>query len=606
MGKLRSRRLAPLSSRLSGGGNGSFSVEERKLLPQLLELLRSGALASLLPAGSQVTQPIPQQSEKQPKHRSSATPAQETSAPATREAGWSPVKVSKMPSAELKDKLVANGWSVPIKQSPSDMRSSEPGICLVSTSDGRKLVKELKGDHPLAILVPTNITNTGEEVHVLVEDPTGRWQTRRRFMIQLGIGCVSYMEGKPKKSFRADSVKVVLSLAKRHTNAETWGHAVKNAQELTKQWLKLRAQVEFLDVRPPTRIAGANDGLQVVVFVPASAWIQILRASGLDGIFVRQFMETDQDRSVYRAVPMPVEATLGTSLGQAKFLADKAFGVVPYGSGFGIRVKSCDFEEILALLQPDKRHQFSGKTCEISGLPLAMGKESLQEFFGDWKLHPLHTFRQGFRRTWIVRATEQPTETTVYHEFGLAVIKEAAPRRSNASTERFHAPRAERSAPFIRERESNYPKAWAGIAKGSTPSNDGGPTRFGKDGTISASVASTIPTAVPGARAPVTASQMHVDTPVPAHIPVEARTDLNPAGIHPSVNPTDLAKIMAAAIEAALQPMKERLEATIMPMQRTLESLQAEFIALRAEEKDEAMTSRAAADAKRLRLGADV
>ena len=63
---------------------------------------------------------------------------------------------------------------------------------------------------------------------------------------------------------------------------------------------------------------------------------------------------------------------------------------------------------------------------------------------------------------------------------------------------------------------------------------------------------------------------------------------------------------MVAAIEAALQPMKERLAATIMPMQRTLESLQAEFIALRAEEKDEAMTSRAAADAKRLRLEADV
>ena len=99
---------------------------------------------------------------------------------------------------------------------------------------------------------------------------------------------------------------------------------------------------------------------------------------------------------------------------------------------------------------------------------------------------------------------------------------------------------------------------------------------------------------------------MHVDTPVPAQIPVEERTVSNPAGIHPSVNPTDLANIMAAAIEAALQPMKERLDATIMPMQRTLESLQAEFIALRAEEKDEAMTSRAAADAKRLRLGADV
>ena len=91
---------------------------------------------------------------------------------------------------------------------------------------------------------------------------------------------------------------------------------------------------------------------------------------------------------------------------------------------------------------------------------------------------------------------------------------------------------------------------------------------------------------------------MHVDTPVPAQILVE--------GIHPLVNPTDLAKIMAAAIEAALQPMKERLGATIIPTQRTLESLQVEFIASRAEEKDEAMTSRAAADAKRLRFGADV
>ena len=43
--------------------------------------------------------------------------------------------------------------------------------------------------------------------------------------------------------------------------------------------------------------------------------------------------------------------------------------------------------------------------------------------------------------------------------------------------------------------------------------------------------------------------------------------------------------MMTAAIEAALPLMKERLEATIVPMQRTLESLQAEFVALRAEEK---------------------
>ena len=148
---------------------------------------------------------------------------------------------------------------------------------------------------------------------------------------------------------------------------------------------------------------------------------------------------------------MPAEATLATCLGQAQFLGEKAFGVVPYGGGFGIRVKSGDFEEVLSLLQPEKRDQFLSKTWEVSGLPLAMGKESLQAFLGDWKIHPLHTFRHGFRHTWIVRATEQPTETTVFHDFGLAVIKEAAPRRSHPSTERFQVPRADRSVQFIQE-----------------------------------------------------------------------------------------------------------------------------------------------------------
>ena len=75
------------------------------------------------------------------------------------------------------------------------MSSSQPGACLVSTAEGKKLVNELKGDHALAILVPLNVTGAGEEVHVLVEDPSGRWQTRRRFLIQLGSTPVQYMEG---------------------------------------------------------------------------------------------------------------------------------------------------------------------------------------------------------------------------------------------------------------------------------------------------------------------------------------------------------------------------------------------------------------------------
>ena len=64
--------------------------------------------------------------------------------------------------------------------------------------------------------------------------------------------------------------------------------------------------------------------------------------------------------------------------------------------------------------------------------------------------------------------------------------------------------------------------------------------------------------------------------------------------------------MVAAVVEAAMKPMKERSEATILPMQRTLASRQAEFIALRSEEKDNEMSSSAAADAKRMRTVSDV
>ena len=287
---------------------------------------------------------------------------------------------------------------------------------------------------------------------------------------------------------------------------------------------------------------------------------------------------------------MPIDATLQVALRQAQFLGDKAFGVVPYGTGFGIRVKSEHFQEVLTHINPEKKDQFVGAKLEISGLPLAMGKESLQDFLGAWQIHPLHTFRQGFRRTWIVRASVEPTEKLIAHDYGLAVIKEAVQRRGPLPTERFQAPRTDRPAVFVREKDANYPKSWAGIVAGSQPQSNTVQKESRHDRTVSASVAST--TVAPVAPAQASAAQ----------IPVEASVSV-PISAHPQAFQVDLANMMAAAIEAALKPMKERLEATIVPMQRTLEGLQAEFVALRTEEKDGDAVM--AADAKRMRMGSD-
>ena len=56
-----------------------------------------------------------------------------------------------------------------------EMSSTLFSVCLVTTAHGQKLLNELKCDVPLAILVAILIYGTGEQVHVFVEDLSGRW-----------------------------------------------------------------------------------------------------------------------------------------------------------------------------------------------------------------------------------------------------------------------------------------------------------------------------------------------------------------------------------------------------------------------------------------------
>ena len=109
----------------------------------------------------------------------------------------------------------------------------------MTNAETRKAVKELKGVHALAILSPANIDNCGQELHVLMEDVSGRVIVRRRFLLQLGNGAVTYMDGKPKKQFKPDSTKVVISFAKTHTESEAWAYANKYPREAVKKWLEL-------------------------------------------------------------------------------------------------------------------------------------------------------------------------------------------------------------------------------------------------------------------------------------------------------------------------------------------------------------------------------
>ena len=102
---------------------------------------------------------------------------------------------------------------------------------------------------------------------------------------------------------------------------------------------------------------------------------------------------------LYRAAPLPIDISLQAAVRQSSFFGGKAFGVVPFARGFGIRVKTSDCQEILLQIHSENSINFMGKRWDISSLAFAMGKESVQDFISGWAVRPLHTVRQGFRKT---------------------------------------------------------------------------------------------------------------------------------------------------------------------------------------------------------------
>ena len=83
-------------------------------------------------------------------------------------------------------------------------------------------------------------------------------------------------------------------------------------------------------------------------------------------------------------------------------------------------------------------------------MPGTTGQETLQEFAVVWTCSPFFTPRQGWRRTWVVRAASPPSQRVAEHQSGFAVIKEHEPRQRSATQirERWQQPRASNMLAF--------------------------------------------------------------------------------------------------------------------------------------------------------------
>ena len=77
-------------------------------------------------------------------------------------------------------------------------------------------------------------------------------------------------------------------------------------------------------------------------------------------------------------------------------------------------------------------------------------------------------FRQGYRRTWVVRALEQPISTKLQHEIGLAVISSVL-----SCKKRYKIKRSQNGVSFRAEDklegDAVFPRIWAAVVAAPAP-----------------------------------------------------------------------------------------------------------------------------------------
>ena len=128
----------------------------------------------------------------------------------------------------------------------------------------------------------------------------------------------------------------------------------------------------------------ASKDLRCVVEVAKSNGPAILKSCGKGGIFARGYHEKQDEGTEivkeFRNAPLPLSQNLESCCRTAGSLGDKAWGVVPCGQGYAVRVRDADYADVVAVVQPEAKDKFIGEKWEVAGLPLSWNKENVKEF----------------------------------------------------------------------------------------------------------------------------------------------------------------------------------------------------------------------------------
>ena len=503
-------------------------------------------------------------------------------------------KATTIPTVSNGDTMEQQGWSAPILETIVGATDTTTGVCAVNMQAAVMAVNELSSTLPLAILSPKNVDEKGTAIWYVAKDKDGRMQSRQRFLIQLGASPVVYTPVMTKKSVNADTTKVVLTLSKdlmhqSGTDNETWDFAVQHPKPAVRKWLMSRTDSEVLDVHNPTRISGISGQMQVIAEVGAKSQVTCLKTSGVDGVIIRPYYQTQMERDLYRVVPLLATLSLPEANRKAVWLGALAMGVVPYKRGFAIRVLATDYKQAVLKLRPEDAEYLMGQQWDISGLPSGTGKLGLLSLMKPWKCTPVYTYKQSNgRRTWIVRASSDPPFALLQLDDGIAVIKLSVPRVSKPKPIEKWQPRQA----GLQRSQASVPKyAWKDVVKGtaSPSANQSVNASFVHTEQLQQTDANGNPIADGIAHMEVeTAAPTHVDlsaTASPGQLQLGTGSPTLPASGNGTENLSmQMMQLIQQSIEAAIKPLQKSisdLKVELSPMNASITALQQDINEMR-------------------------
>ena len=125
------------------------------------------------------------------------------------------------------------------------------------------------------------------------------------------------------------------------------------------------------------KVLKVGSNVEALGWIPIAGTQRALQGSGVDGMHVRPFTESEEDRKRFQVIPLDGKSRKEVQT-VAEYLGDKAYGIVHTRRGWAVRVLRTGYVDIVKQIAPDESTRLISEYFEVSGIPTSFSKAAVQ------------------------------------------------------------------------------------------------------------------------------------------------------------------------------------------------------------------------------------